>query len=831
MKILEVEEDEEEQGDEALLNGTASHLQEKSSAQITPKAPQSGEKISNGANLPQVKSESKTKIEPEKKRNAANVRKENCSSSSEKSVKLKNTDQAKAEATTTPSKQESSKDAKSSVTQKQANQEQPQEKQPKVAESTPKSDPPKEVIQTPLPAELERIKREAGDLFRTGQYSTASDKYTKAINRLIVKAQNNPKANYSLALATLCNNRAACQLKSGNDKACIADCDRVLELKPGDVKALIRRGSAYEHMEKYKLAYDDFRSAQAIDWTAAQAQTGANRVAKHLRDVHGPDWQKSKEEKSSFDLPKAKPFASQKVEKATSKESLNEKTKKPAKPAPKNEENVKSSSKSSKPNRATEKPPSKPQKSNVTASSSSLGAQKQEKEPSKTDNKDEIRAKLSRDLFLKLKAEGNDLVRKGEYEKAVKSYTQCIKICPQEVASYTNRALCFLKLNQDSFASGDCAKALELDPRNVKAYYRRAQALKNLKFYDEALKDLKKVLEIEPANKPAISELAQVQKLVQASSKRKVPITDVSDEESCEEDETTSQDQSSKESIMKSSKTFETAKDTDTNESASNVHKTPPPMTEEPIISEAEALQKTTSAGLVHETRPDPVSDKAEKISKPYPANLADETKTEPLSNQTEKPSKPSPGNSAETAKPASAASETKPSEEKKEATGKNKSSAAKPKKSTRKERPATNIADFRMQVPENLTPYEFGNLWNSIQPKTNVEAYKCILDNISTDHIPAMVSNKTNDHLIVTFAHIALMHASTSTVAEIDRAYQILLQLTKADRFQMAAMFLSKPDKAVVGKAVALLENLVKSLPASFSNSDLSALKKTYML
>ena len=53
MKILEVEEDEEEQGDEALLNGTAPLQQEKSSAQNYPqKAPQSGEKISNGADPP-----------------------------------------------------------------------------------------------------------------------------------------------------------------------------------------------------------------------------------------------------------------------------------------------------------------------------------------------------------------------------------------------------------------------------------------------------------------------------------------------------------------------------------------------------------------------------------------------------------------------------------------------------------------------------------------------------------------------------------------------------------------------------------------------------------
>lgn len=42
-------------------------------------------------------------------------------------------------------------------------------------------------------------------------------------------------------------------------------------------------------------------------------------------------------------------------------------------------------------------------------------------------------------LFTALKQEGNDFVKKGQYQDALGKYTECLKIKPEECAIYTNR--------------------------------------------------------------------------------------------------------------------------------------------------------------------------------------------------------------------------------------------------------------------------------------------------------------------------------------------------------------------------------------------------------
>lgn len=42
-------------------------------------------------------------------------------------------------------------------------------------------------------------------------------------------------------------------------------------------------------------------------------------------------------------------------------------------------------------------------------------------------------------LFTALKQEGNDFVKKGQYQDALGKYTECLKLKPEECAIYTNR--------------------------------------------------------------------------------------------------------------------------------------------------------------------------------------------------------------------------------------------------------------------------------------------------------------------------------------------------------------------------------------------------------
>jgi len=54
--------------------------------------------------------------------------------------------------------------------------------------------------------------------------------------------------NHSLSM--LLNNRAACHLKIGDCRGSVEDCTRSISLVPINIKALMRRATAYETMEK-----------------------------------------------------------------------------------------------------------------------------------------------------------------------------------------------------------------------------------------------------------------------------------------------------------------------------------------------------------------------------------------------------------------------------------------------------------------------------------------------------------------------------------------------------------------------------------------------------
>ncbi|CAK8687534.1 unnamed protein product [Clavelina lepadiformis] len=76
------------------------------------------------------------------------------------------------------------------------------------------------------------------------------------------------------------------------------------------------------------------------------------------------------------------------------------------------------------------------------------------------------------------------------------------------------------------------------------------------------------------------------------------------------------------------------------------------------------------------------------------------------------------------------------------------------------------------------------------------------ILDRVSVDQIPVM---------------------------EFDRAFLILQHLARAQRFDMAAMFLSQSDKNNVGEVVGSLANSVESQQVSFDISDVNRLRACY--
>lgn len=63
---------------------------------------------------------------------------------------------------------------------------------------------------------------------------------------------------------------------------------------------------------------------------------------------------------------------------------------------------------------------------------------------------------------------------------------------PSVPAYYTNRALCYVKLQQHDKALADCRHALELDSQSVKAHFFMGQCHLEMESYDEAIGNLQK---------------------------------------------------------------------------------------------------------------------------------------------------------------------------------------------------------------------------------------------------------------------------------------------------------------------------------------------------
>ncbi|XP_035696018.1 E3 ubiquitin-protein ligase CHIP-like isoform X1 [Branchiostoma floridae] len=95
-----------------------------------------------------------------------------------------------------------------------------------------------------------------------------------------------------------------------------------------------------------------------------------------------------------------------------------------------------------------------------------------------------------------LKDQGNRFFSARRYDDAIKCYTKAI-IKNQSVATYfTNRALCYLKLQQWELAAQDCRRALELDNRSVKGHFFLGQCLVEQDSHDEAIKSFQRAHEL-----------------------------------------------------------------------------------------------------------------------------------------------------------------------------------------------------------------------------------------------------------------------------------------------------------------------------------------------
>ncbi|XP_069710534.1 sperm-associated antigen 1 [Phaenicophaeus curvirostris] len=303
-----------------------------------------------------------------------------------------------------------------------------------------------------LPPIAAKLKSEGNELFKSGQFGEAVLKYSEAIECVIGVGEQSPDD-----LSILYSNRAACYLKEGNCSDCIQDCNRALELQPFSLKPLLRRAVANESMERYRQAYVDYKTVLQIDSSIQAANDSVNRITKTLIDHDGHSWREK--------LPPIPvvPVAAQ-VHRWDGGNFTSE---------------------------------NKPRSMDIN------------REEQLQTNCEEAEEK-----FKTLKNEGNDFVKKGKYEEAVKKYSECMELNTKECAIYTNRALCYLKLYKYEEAKQDCDHVLQIEDSNIKAFYRRALAYKGLQNYQASIDDFNRVLLIDPDVLEARKELEEVTQLL-----------------------------------------------------------------------------------------------------------------------------------------------------------------------------------------------------------------------------------------------------------------------------------------------------------------------------
>jgi len=128
------------------------------------------------------------------------------------------------------------------------------------------------------PAEI--IKTEGNELYKSGQIEKAIEKYTQALEKVDLSDEKGRQI-----AADIYSNRAMCyQQRWASDKV-VEDATKAIELNPNHAKAYCRRAQAYENLEKYKKALEDYETALRIEPALDVAIAGAVRVRGTLRKM------------------------------------------------------------------------------------------------------------------------------------------------------------------------------------------------------------------------------------------------------------------------------------------------------------------------------------------------------------------------------------------------------------------------------------------------------------------------------------------------------------------------------------------------------------------
>ncbi|KAI4904545.1 hypothetical protein NFI96_029606 [Prochilodus magdalenae] len=116
------------------------------------------------------------------------------------------------------------------------------------------------------------------------------------------------------------------------------------------------------------------------------------------------------------------------------------------------------------------------------------------------------RRQVKEELAKALKEKGNKAFALGDYEVAVKFYTEGLEQLRDMQTLYTNRAQAYIKLKKYKEAISDCEWALKCNDKCIKAYVHMARAHLALKNFTESRLCYEKIQNIEPERETLVRD-------------------------------------------------------------------------------------------------------------------------------------------------------------------------------------------------------------------------------------------------------------------------------------------------------------------------------------
>ncbi|XP_010081464.1 PREDICTED: sperm-associated antigen 1 [Pterocles gutturalis] len=368
-----------------------------------------------------------------------------------------------------------------------------------------------------------REKEKGNEAFAIGDYVEAVTYYTRSIS--------------VIPTAAAYNNKAQAEIKLQDWDSALQDCEKVLDMEPGNIKALMRRTTVHNHLQNYQTAIEDLNKVLCVEPENAIAKKNLLEIEKKLKGL----------EPVSETQGKGKRILIQDMEDSDDGEEREENTeecersrgdKETGERAAGEEAGMGNAQKKSHGRGGGGKAGERETQKQKESPESGLKKGTSEKKPQKhlSEHEGEVNGYLHSDRkrespgaeisgsdgagsqpagggmstslpppAAKLKSEGNELFKSGQFGEAVLKYSEAIEYViglgeqsPDDLSIlYSNRAACYLKEGNCSDCIQDCNRALELQPFSLKPLLRRAMANESMERYRQAYIDYKTVLQID----------------------------------------------------------------------------------------------------------------------------------------------------------------------------------------------------------------------------------------------------------------------------------------------------------------------------------------------